>query len=139
MAKGSPEQIAQRWATRLGAATQDIQAGVQAVTVSPGAAAARQKQVWVQNVQAAADKWATRVANLSLQDWQNAMINKGVARIGAGAQASQPKFANFMGQLLPYIDRAKASLPPRGTLDQNLARSQAFGRAMSQFRRGGNG
>lgn len=129
----TPDQIAQKWATNLGAAGPSIQAGVQAVTVAPGQAAARQKSVWVQNVTAAQDKWASNVASVSLPEWQQAMIQKGAPRIASGATAAQPKFTAFMTKLLPYINSAKASLPPRGNLEQNLARATAFGRAMAQF------
>lgn len=132
---GSPDQIAQDWAARLAASGDKIARGVQSVTTAPGQAAARQKSAYVQNTQAAADKWASRTASVSLSDWQQATINKGVPRIAAGAQAAQGTMAQFMGQLLPHIDSARASLPARGNLEQNIARSAAFARKMAEFRR----
>lgn len=135
MASQTPDQIAAQWASRLAGSTQRIKDGVAAVTVAPGQAAARQKGVWAQNVAASQDKWASRVAGVSLSDWQTAMVDKGAARIGAGAQAAQPKFAQFMGQLLPHIASTKGSLPPRGNLDQNIARMTAFVQGMSKFQR----
>jgi hypothetical protein len=133
MATRDPNAVAQEWAQHLSAATQKIQAGVQSVQVAPGQAAARQRQAWLQNIQAAADKWARNVASVSLQDWQQDMVNKGIPRIGQGAQAAQPKFAAFMSRLLPYIDAGVRQLPPRGTLDQNINRAVTFMRYMSQF------
>lgn len=132
----TPDQIAADWAQKLGAATTKITAGVNAVSVAPGQAAARQKALYVQNVQARADKWAARTAAVSLQDWQQAMTTKGVQRIGSGATAAQPKFATFMGKLLPYQQNLKGSLPARGNLDQNIARMTQFVRGMSQFSNG---
>lgn len=129
----TPEQIAADWQSRLSASTQKITEGVQSVTVAPGQAAARQKDVWVQNTTSARDKWAARTAAVSLADWQQAVIEKGVNRIGQGASAAQPKFAAFMGQLLPHIDTVKRSLPARGNLDQNIARSAQFIRGMASF------
>lgn len=135
MAKVTPDQAAQAWAQRLAGSTERIQQGVQSVTTSPGQAAARQKAAWSQNTQAAQDKWAARVSAVSTSDWQQATIEKGLPRIAAGAQAAQPKMAQFMGQVLPHIDSVKGSLPARGNLDQNIARMTAFTRGMAQFRR----
>lgn len=133
MANQSPDQIAAQWASRLGQSTQKITDGVNSVTVAPGQAAARQKAVWAQNVVAAQDKWAKNTAAVTLNDWQTAMTEKGVQRIATGASAAQPKFAAFMGQLLPHIDRVKSTLPARGNLDQNITRMVNFARGMATF------
>ncbi len=129
----SPDQVAAKWAQNLGNAGANIQAGVEAVKVAPGQAAARQKTVYVQNVQAAADKWASRVAGVTLQTWQEAMVTKGVPRVATGASAAQPKMSHFMGQLLPFIDRGVAALPPRGNLAANKQRLLAFVDHMASF------
>jgi hypothetical protein len=131
----SPDQIASKWSSRLAQSGDQIKAGVQGVNVAPGQLAARQRNVWQQNLIAAADKWASRVAAVSLAEWQQDMLNKGVPRIASGAQAAQPKFAQFMGQLLPYIESGRANLPPRGDLEANINRLTSFVRYMSQFRR----
>lgn len=129
-----PTAIAAKWANGLANSTQAITDGINGVTVAPGAAAARQKQAYVSGVQASADKWATNVAKVTLSDWQQAMTTKAIPRIASGAQAAQPKFAAFMTQLLPQIATAKAALPPRGTLQQNLARMNQFVTAMSNVK-----
>lgn len=131
----TPEQAAARWAAGLAGAGQKITDGVNAVTVSPGALAARQKAAYLQNVTAAADKWARTVAAVPLQEWQTAMIQKGAPRIASGAAAAQPKFAAFMGKLLPFIATGRAQLPPRGNFDQNLTRLTAWARYMHGFQR----
>lgn len=123
---GSPEQIAQDWANRLAAARDKAQRGIQAVTVSPGQAAARQKGVYLANVQAAADKWAKNTAAVPLGEWQQAMLTKGLDRMAAGAAGAQPKMAAFLGRLLPAIDTIKAGLPSRGSYEQNKARAVAM-------------
>lgn len=134
MARLTPEQVAARWASGLSAATDHIQQGINSVTVAPGQAAARQKDVWASNVAASKDKFARNVAGVSLQEWQQAAITKGVPRIASGAQAAQPKFATFMGKLLPYIAQQVSALPPRGNLEQNIARMGAFARGMANFK-----
>lgn len=129
----TPDQIAAKWANNLGAATQTIQASVNAVTVAPGVAAARNKQGYINGVQQSADKWAARVAAVPLQSWRDSMINKGIPRISQGATQAQPAFGVFMAKLLPYQNNLVASLPPRGTLDQNIARAGAMIRGMAAF------
>lgn len=131
MAK-DPNAVAQKWVTSMQSASQAIKDGVQAVTIAPGQAAARQKNVYVNNVAASADKWARNVASVSLGEWQDAMINKGAARVGTGASAAQSKMANAMTQLLPKIDSIVAALPPRGDLGANISRMTQFVTQMSQ-------
>lgn len=134
MAIPSAADAAAKWAQNLGASTQRIQSGVQAVTTPPGQAAARQKNVWVQNTTSAANKWASNTAAVPLQTWQSDMINKGIPRIASGAQAAQPKMQAFMGQLLPYIANQVQALPARGDLETNINRMTSFVRGMSKFR-----
>lgn len=129
----SPDAIAAKWAQNLGSSTQRIQDGVQAVTVAPGMAAAAQKQVYLANVQASADKWATNTAKVTKEEWQAAMIDKGLQRIASGAAAAQPKFTTFMGRLLPYQENLRRTLPARGNLEANINRMVAFTRGMSKF------
>lgn len=136
MAK-TAQQVAQKWASRLGSATTTIKQGVMAVQMSPGAAAARQADVWVQNTTAAKAKFQRNAAAVSLQDWQTATIDKGVARVGPGATAAVPKMAQVMGTLLPFIDRLKGSLPPRGTTDQNINRAVQFMKGMTAYSKTG--
>ena len=129
----SPDAIAQDWANRLAAAGDKIKAGVESVQVAPGQLAARQKNVYVQRVTERANTWAANTAAVSLQDWQGDMLNKGLARIGQGAQAAQGKFTQFMTRLLPYIETGRRQLPARGNLDQNIARMTSWVRHMAQF------
>lgn len=131
----TPDQVAAEWAQRLAASTAKITAGVQSVTVAPGQAAARQKAVWLQNVTAAQDKWARNVSAVSLATWQADMVNKGIPRIAPGATAAQPKFATFMGALLPYIDSGVKQLPARGNIDANIARVTTWIRYMHGFKK----
>lgn len=138
MAQRDPNVVAQNWSARLGQSTSKITAGVQAVSVAPGVAAARQADVWASNVAAAKSKWQRNVAAVSLQDWQTAMTQKGVGRIQVGATAAEPKFAAFMGQLLPYIAAGQQKLPPRGNFDQNVARMTQWANHMHNFRMTGS-
>lgn len=135
MARGTPQQIAEKWATRLGGATQSIQDGVNRVTTAPGQKAAQQKQAYVDNVVAKSDKWAARVAAVSLEEWKSATV-AGASRVSAGAQAKKGKMQRHMENFLPFLDtvQAKVAQMPRGTLEQNLARMMVNARELSQYR-----
>lgn len=131
----SPQDIAAKWKANLSASGQRLTAGVQSVNVAPGQVAARNKSGYVQGVMDSQDKWAANVAKVSLSDWQQAMIQKGVPRIATGAAAAEGDFTDFMTKLLPYQASVVSQLPARGGLEQNIARSAAFIRGMANFSR----
>ena len=131
----SPDQIAASWSQGLSGATEKIRQGVQSVTVAPGQAAARQKAVWQQNTVAAADKWAANTAAVTLPEWQQTMLDKGLSRISSGANAAQGKFASFLTDFLPHVERGRSQLPARGNLDQNIARMVQMVRHNATFKR----
>lgn len=138
MAK-DPSQVAQKWATNLSGATEHIKAGVAAVTVAPGQKAAAQRALWLSQLQANADKWARNVSAVSLSDWQQAMNEKGINRIGTGAQAAIPKFTSFMQQFLPHVETVAAQVRamPKGGMANAEARVLAQMRGNAAFRRTG--
>lgn len=139
MTMKNPADVANKWSRNLSASTQSIQSGVQAVTVSPTALAARQQDAYLTGVQNAvtSGKWADGLNRVTLPDWQSAMINKGIPRIQQGAVNAKPKMESFMTQFLPFVQNAQRQLSsmPRGNLEQNIARSQAFIRQMATFKR----
>jgi len=119
---GTPQEIAQDWANRLAASGDKMKRGIAAVQTAPGAAAARQADVWASNTAAAKSKFARNVAAVGLGDWQAAASGKGVDRAASGASAAVPKMAAFLTSFLPFVQSAKASLPARGSYEQNKAR-----------------
>jgi hypothetical protein len=130
-------EAAQKWATNLPAAQQRYVAGVNAVTVSPGALAARSAATWAANTAAAQQKFARNSAAVTLQSWQQATATKGAQRLSSGAQAAQSKVESTFAKLFPAIQSAVSSLPPRGDIEANIARSAAFARAMNKYKTAG--
>ena len=126
---------AAKWAAGMQNAGTAIQDGVQRVQTAPGLTAAKNKSAYVQNVAAAANKWAARTAAVPLSEWQNAMITKGLPRIATGATAAQPKMQAFLQNFLPFVESAVNALPPRGTLDQNLARANQLARQLATYKK----
>lgn len=135
MAGKNPADAAAKWRQNLSGAGDAIAQGVQRVTVAPGQAAARQKGAYLAGVQASQDKWASRVGQVSLGDWQKAMTEKGAPRIATGAAAAESKVADFLGQFIPHMDGVVRGLPARGNLDQNINRMIATVRGAAQFKR----
>lgn len=125
------DQVAAKWNTNAGAASQYWVSGVQSVTVSPGLAAAAQADIWAANVAAAKQKWQTKLSNMSLQSWQSMTVAKGQARYAAGVTAAQSKYQSAITKVLAAEKSIVSSLPARGNVEANIARSAAFQRAMS--------
>lgn len=138
MARVTPEQAAQKWRDRLSASTDLITQGVNAVQTAPGQKAAANADLWLQRVTASKDKWRSRVSSVSLQDWQQSMIQKGIPRVAQGAQANMPKVESFMREFLPYVSNVAAQVNqmPKGGVEQGIARAIAQIRGNAAFKRG---
>lgn len=134
-----PATVAQRWVQRLGGATDKIRQGVQGVTTSPTQQAAAAVATWQARVAdpATAQKFQRSLSRVSLADWQNAMLNKGIPRIATGAANAQPKFQNFLQQFLPFVEQVAAGVRqmPKATLDDRINRAVAQIRGTAAFKR----
>ncbi len=132
-----PATAAAKWARNMAAAGPTITAGVNATTVNPAQQAIAQLPVAAANYAAAINsgKTAAALGRTTLQGWQQGMLKKGLQNIANGASMAQPKVQAFMQQLIPAVQSAVASLPPRGTKAQNQQRMLQFSEAMSNFKR----
>lgn len=130
--------VAKDWAARLGASGTKIKEGVLSVTTAPTEAALRQVDQYVAGVQRAVTdgRYQAGLRSVSLQDWQQDMVTKGLPRIGQGAQAAIPKMESFLTKFLPHVDAGKQKLAnmPRGSIDQNIARMVEMVRHNASFR-----
>lgn len=137
-ARKTAQQVASKWSANLGAASQAITNGVNAVQTAPTQLAAANVQGYLTGVQNAVSsgKWQKNLQAVSLTDWKNAMLQKGLQHVQTGAVAAQGKVATAFGPLLQYIydgrDQINAA-NPRGTLQQNMARSTAMIQYMAQY------
>jgi hypothetical protein len=122
----------------MASATTAVQQGVNAVQTSPTALAAANVNGYLAGVQQAVSsgKWANNLNRVSLADWKNSMLNKGVQRMQTGAAAAVPKVTSAFGPLLQYIydtrDQINAA-NPRGSLQMNIQRSVAMQTAMANY------
>lgn len=130
------QQWLQKWSTNLNAAGQYITNGVNRVTVAPGQAAAAASDRFLAGIQSsvASGKWQRNVAAVSLQDWQSAMIKKGLPRIATGTAQAVATKGPKIDTLLANVATAQAAVQslPKGGIEQGIARATAFMRAMSQ-------
>lgn len=128
MAKLNPTTATAKWVNNLSNSTASITAGVNAVTQAPGQAAAAKVTTWIARLQAAQQKWATNVAAVTLQQWQQAMIEVGIPRVASGAQAKQGKYLAFANKFYPYLESGVASVRamPKVTLQDGINRAIAM-------------
>lgn len=133
----APDQVAQKWANNLGAATTAIKNGVQSVTTSPTQLAAAAVGKWQAAVatQKAANDYVNSLNKVSLAQWQQAMLNKGLNRIGPGAQAAIPKFTAFLQAFLPFEQNIAQQVRamPSTTLQDRIARMVAMATQLATF------
>ncbi len=132
----STDAIVARWQNNMSAAGPTITAGVNALKTAPGQSAAAHKSDWIAAMtsKAVQDRWATQVAAVTLQEWQQAMINKGIPNIANGVAAAKGKMTSFIdwlvkteNSILPTIDAM-----PSLTLQQRIARATAWMTAMNK-------
>lgn len=138
MARVNPQEFADKWRRRLAGATEDIRRGIERVNTAPGERAAAAQEAMQTNLNEAINsgRWARRVAGVSLQDWKNAALEKGVNRIAGGAQASQAKMQRIAQELLPAVDSAasEARAMPKVTIEDSIQRAATFMRRMREFK-----
>lgn len=138
----SPQEAAADWARGLQNASDKMARGVQRVTQAPGASAAQATDLWAAKVAASKEKFRRKVGAVSLGDWQNAMVTKGVSRAVEGAQQSQAKFERAIAPVLQVAEQASATAKamPKGTVEQGIARAAAVIRMFADYgKRGGAG
>jgi hypothetical protein len=133
----SAVQVAEKHGRRLKGSIEDIRTGIQSVTESPTAKAAKKADKYLQGVQAAVSsgRWANRLNSVTLEDWKKAAIDKGLGRIAAGVDNAMPKTTAFFDQLLPFeasLQDQVAKLPDL-TLQDSIERAAAWMRGMNKF------
>jgi len=139
MAKLTAKEFQEKHNRRLKAATEDMRLGVERVTESPTAKAAKKADKMRTNILKSIDsgKWAAGLNRVTLEDWKSKMINKGVGRVAAGIDEAEGKVVAFAEKLLPHIDAGKSAIDklPDVTLEDSINRMTTFTRHMAKFKR----
>lgn len=136
----TPEQATTKWTSRLQAATTEMTQGVARVQTAPGAAAAAKYDKWLAGIQAGAQKWRRNVASVSLQQWQSAMTNIGIPRVGEGAAKKAGKYQAFAADFYPFLAQQmqRVNSMPDSTFEARLAKATAMATALHGYKRGGS-
>lgn len=142
MAKNlNADEVARLWAERGANSAASVRAGVNAVQESPMAKAAQRVDAWVQGVQRSRDKFVNKLNAVTLTEWKQAMLGKGLQNMANGYNdaQNQRKFLNFMRAWLPYVREgaARVRAMPKGTLQQAIDRAAEMIRHNARFQGGG--
>ena len=132
MARNLPaaSDVAAKWKQNFGAAGASWAAGIGRVDRAPGLDAAAAVDRYVQGVQQNAQKFARNVGAVTLQQWQQAAQNA-QGRLAQGASKGIDKYTAGITKVLAAEASILPSLPPRGDVEQNIARSGEFQRRMN--------
>ena len=137
--KVDAEEFAEKHARRLKGAIEDVRAGVEKVTESPTLKAAAKKTKMLQNLQQSvtSGKWETGLKRVSLEQWKQKTIDKGLGRIAAGVDEAHDKMVAFGAQLLSYESGLKDQVDkmPDLTIEDSINRATSWIRGMAKFER----
>lgn len=134
----TPAEFQAKQAKRLKASTEEIRAGVVAVTEAPSARAIAKKDKMLANLTASVEDgtWERRLGAHTLSDWKRDMTDKGIGRIAKGIDNASAKVQKFASALLPVVyglsDEIKGM--PDMTIDDSVARAERLIRGMSEFK-----
>lgn len=139
MARVDAAGFREKHARRLKGSLEDIRAGVERVSEAPTKKAAQKADKMRAGILRALDegKWQRRLESVSLEEWKEKTISKGINRIPEGIDRAADKVERFAAQLLPHVDRGREAIKkmPDVTLEDNIQRMVTFTRHMSKFKR----
>lgn len=138
MATTNVSSVVDKWVRNMSSAGETIKAGVQKMQQTPGVNAAAAADKYAQAcAQAVADgSYSAGQMSYSLQSYKDAVIQKGLPRIAAGATAAKPKVTQFFQQLLPFTSQLSDQIRamPNNGIEDSIARATAAIRGMANFK-----
>lgn len=135
--KMSAAQLGAKWRTNFAASTEKYKEGVNRTDKDPIQLAIAAAPRWLQGVQEAAanDAYAKGLGRTNKQEWQRACVEKGANAMAAGAKLGEINVVKAEQEIGPMREQIRASLPPRGTLEQNKQRMLAMVDGMAGLKR----
>ena len=139
MVRKTGAEVAQKWAKRLKASTEEIKQGVDAVTVNPYEQATKAKDKLIKNFIEAMEsgRWEYEMKKLSLEDFKTFMKEVGIPRIAKGVDMALPEQEKLFEALMAHINAGKAEIDkmPKETLEEAIAKAGAWIRHMAKFKK----
>lgn len=137
--RSDPARATAKWVSGMQGATEAMKAGVAAVQDAPGARAAAAADKWLMNTTNSKDKFIRRVRAVTKEDWQRAMNDYGIGRVGTGAAAKKDKMQAFLTDFLPYLKEGadQVARMPKVTLSDSGARMLAMMEHNAKYQRKG--
>lgn len=128
-----------KWKRNIAASGESVKQGVNAMTESPGVKAAASQDKYLRRVQESVNDgtYAAGQMSYSLQEYKDAVINKGVSNMMNGAQKLSARAQRNMADQLAYANQVSEQVAgmPTGTLEEGLAKSAAAIRLMAEGRK----
>ena len=131
-------KIADRYVSNGTASQQKYTDSIMSIQDSPLQKAAEAGAAYMSGIQRS-EANGTRARNLvayGFDAWKRKTANVGAIRLGQGMAEAKDRFKAAMSNLLPFIDNLVATLPPRGDLNQNIARADKMMRGMATYKKG---
>ena len=139
MVKMSPSEYSDKWGRNLKGSTEDIRRGVERVTDAPGVKAAAKVEKMKTNLLKSIDDgtWASRVAGVSLAEWKEQTLKKGIQRISQGVDGAGGKMQDFATEFFPHLEEGQRKIEgmPDITLEDNINRASEMMRHNAKFKR----
>lgn len=134
----SSQELAKKWAENLVRSKASIRAGIDQVSVAPTQKAAAAVNKYADGCQRAVSegRFVAGCNRVTLQEWKDKTINKGLANLDVGVRNAESKVASFQAKAMPYYKQAKeraAAIEGTGRAAQ-IARIEAALDVMEQLR-----
>ena len=128
MVKVTAKEYAEKWIRRLKSAREDIERGVKKLTENPCEKAIAKKDKLIKRLMEAFEsgKWDDALASVTRDEWRKMFLDKGLRRIGEGAEKAQGKVEDIASALLEFEEKLQEEIKrmPDLTLDDNVARAE---------------
>lgn len=130
---------AAKWVRATLANKESARKGVEQVKESPTKAAARNIDGYLSGVQDAVSsgRFERALNAVSLEDWKQAYLDKGLKNLDNGVKAAESKMARFLDKYLPYIQSKSEEIKrmPKATLADKMARIEKNLMNLEEFKK----